>query len=167
VLMNLMQQASPTEWAATASYARRPHGCGFWAVAMMADSAQSSGIDLTHQLLSCGFIDMAVAALSAVEQVGASNCNGCILVTGPLWLLKGLIGEAVGEIEEKVRSIPKSLRYVRDSGLVSIQDHGHTSSVMTTVIAANVYGKDEDNTFGFARECRLRHPLVAALPDKT
>ena len=54
----------------------------------------------------------------------------------------------------KVRAVPSALRYVKDSKLQHGAEVGMTAGVWGTIVAANLYGKDEENTFGFTRECR-------------
>jgi hypothetical protein len=153
VFMDILRQASPAELVSTAGYARRPHGNALWVVGMLAEAAEAGGTDLSGQLLSCGFIDVVVSALSAVEQIGAENANGWTVVGGLLYPLKGLNGQALGEIEEKLRSIPSALRYVKDHDITHIADLGWHSGSFATTVAANLFGQDEDNVFGFAREC--------------
>jgi hypothetical protein len=62
--------------------------------ANLAPFSAQSGADLTAWLLSCGFVDMVVAALSAVEQVGTGNANALVVLWGPLMLLTTLDGAA-------------------------------------------------------------------------
>ena len=165
VLMAILRQKSLATLVAAAGYARHAHGGAFHVLALFIETAQVSGIDLTSQLLSCGCIDLVVAAISTVEEVGADNTNG-LTGTMPVWILKTLTGEALDQIEDKVRAIPSALRYVKDSQLGFSQGFGITASVIGTIVAANVYGKDEDNTFGLARECfisRVRAPACSRL----
>ena len=152
VLVDTLCQTPPVEWITVAGFARRPHGEALHAVALLVETAQAGGIDLTAQLLSCGFIDMVVSSLTAAETMAADHTNGFILLAGPLWILKTLTGEALDQVEDKVRAIPSALRYVKDSQLGHCTHFGTTCGVYGTIVAANLYGKDEDNTFGFARE---------------
>jgi hypothetical protein len=156
VLLDVLRQTSPAEWIATVGYARRGHGGAFHGLGILVETAQAGGSDLSAQLLSCGCIDIAVAAISAVEEVGAEHTNGFQSLM-PLWLLKAVAGEALGQIEDKVRAIPSALRYMKDSQIMLMEDFGLSAGVFGTIVAANVYGKDEDNTFGFAREYHT-HP---------
>ena len=151
-IVDTLRRASPAEWVSTTGFARRPHGMDFWFLKDLVDPAQAGGTDLTAQLLSCGAIDMCVAGLSAVEQVGAANTNGSVVTTGLMITLSNLDGEALGQIEDKVREIPSALRYIKDSTISNIEDLGLTASVIGTIMAAKLYGKDEGNAFGFARE---------------
>jgi len=125
-------------------------------MAMLCEAAQLNGTDVTEKLLSCGVIDMVVAALSAAEEVGTDNCNGCVVVVGVMWILKSVTteGKGLGRIEDKIRAIPSALRYVKDSNLSNFVDFGMTAGVYGTIVAANLFGKDEENEFGFARECQ-------------
>ena len=151
--MRILRQASLAELVATDGYVRRPHGFVVFILTTLNDTAQQNGTDLTAQLLSCGFIDILVSSLNAIDQVGADNVNGFAVICGSLWFLKSVGGEALGEIESKVRADARSaLRYVTDSKIANFTDFGQTSSVFGTIVAANLYGRDEENSFGFARE---------------
>eukprot|EP01043_Picozoa_sp_COSAG02_P062726 COSAG02_NODE_8725_length_2462_cov_1.635633_2_plen_623_part_00 len=152
VLADILRQASPDEWVATAALARRPHGSALWCIKEINEAAQQTGIDLTAQLLSCGVIDSIISALSAVEQVGAVDVNALVVIWGPLMLLTTLGGVALGQIEDKLRTIPTALRYVKDSGLSNLVASGSAANVSGTIVAANLFGKDEDNTFGFSQD---------------
>ena len=99
VLMAVLRQASPTELVITAGYSRRPHGMVLFAVRDLVETAQAGGADLSAQLLTSGFIDTVMMALSAVEKVGADHVNGNVVVWGPLGLLTLLDGEALPQIE--------------------------------------------------------------------
>jgi hypothetical protein len=129
-----------------------------WGRKDLLESAQNGGADLTVQLLSCSYIDTVVSALSAVEKVGADNANGVVLAPGALHFLAVLDGEALPQIEDKLRGIPFVLRYVKDSTITFLSDFGMTAGAFATIVAANLWGKDEDNPFGFARECYVAMP---------
>lgn len=150
--MDILRQASPTEWVSTAGFLRRSHGFAWHAVSYLIEAAQDGGTDLSARLLSCGLVDMAVAAVSAVEEVGADNVNGGVVIWGPMWALKSINGEALGQIEDKLRTVPSALRYVKESKVEAIPELGQTCGVFGTIVTANLYGKDEDNSFGFTRE---------------
>ena len=69
-------------------------------------------------------------------------------------MLTALSGEALDQIEDKVRAIPSALHYCKDHpNICNTAEFGQTSGTYASTIAANLYGRDEDNTFGFAREC--------------
>ena len=150
VLMRVMRQASPAELIATAGFARHGQGTVIQVVKELCEGAQPGGIDLTTELVSCGFIDLLVSALSAVEQVGAQSVNGWIVVQGGLGLLRTVDGEALPEIEAKVRAAPEMLRFLVDNKIAHCEDFGFTSATFGSIVAAQCYGRDEDNTFRFA-----------------
>ena len=156
VLMNISRLVSPADLVKSVACARRlpwGHGVALTCITQLVEAAQSGGVDLSAQLLACGFIDTCVAAMSAVEEVGKENSNEYVMVFGPLQTLKTLDGQTLGQIEDKVREKgPSVLRYVKESGLAHVEDFGFTASVYGTIVAANLYGKDEDNAFGFARQ---------------
>ena len=117
---------------------------------------QDGGGDITAELLSCGYIDVVVSALAAMEQVGADDVNGMVGTCGPLWALKAMAGEALDQIEHKIRAIPTV-----NSALYFCKEHpdicnstglGQNYGTIATIVAATLYGKDEDNAFGFARK---------------
>ena len=135
VLMAILRQASPTELIATAGCSRRPHGLALGAIMDLVDSAQASGADLTAQLLSCGFIDTLMSALITVEEVGAENVQGLVVIAA-LMAIVVLDGEALPQIEDKLRTIPLSaLRYLKDSKISHMADFGMTSGVFATIVA--------------------------------
>jgi hypothetical protein len=157
--MGCMQLASPEELLATSGFLRRPFGQALGVVKELTESALAGGIDLTAELLSCGFIDTLVSALCAVEQLGAENVNGWMTILC-MMLLKTLDGAALGQIEDRLRSIPSALRYLKDSKIAHIESFGFSTGTFGTIVGATLYGKDEDNTFGFVRECH--QALVSA-----
>jgi hypothetical protein len=165
--MGLLRQASPAELVATAGHARKGHADLLWTIKELVESVQLGGGDLTAELLSCGYVDILVSALSAVEEVGAANVNGHMVVLGGMMLLKVLDGQALEQIEDKVRAAPATLRYLTDHHIAHMTDVvGNTSGSVGTIIAANLYGKDEGNSFGFARECSTElSSLVEYLSD--
>ena len=164
VLMDILRKASPSELVAAAGYSRRAYGGALPAMRDLVEASQGGGVDLTAQLLSCGFIDVVVAALSAVEEVGEDNVNEGLVVYGLLGSLLVLDGEALPQVEEKLRWIPSALRYVKDSKMALLADFGLTSSIYATIVAANVWGKDEDNPFGFARKSKYRQVVITPTP---
>ena len=103
MLMDVLREVSPTNLIETAGQARRGHWPALMFMGLCIESAQQHGIDLTAQLLSCGYIDIVVAALSAVEHLGVDHVNGFVVYWGLLGLLTGLEGEALDQIEDKVR----------------------------------------------------------------
>jgi len=144
-------QVSADELLATSGFLRRPHGQALGAVKELTESALAARIDLTAELLSCGFIDTLVSALCAVEQLGAENVNGWMTVFS-MMLLTTLDGAALSQIEDKLRAIPSALRYLKDSKITHIESFGFSAGTFGTIIGANLYGRDEDNTFGFVRK---------------
>ena len=135
VLMGILRQASPTEWIATAGFSRRPHGFALTVVRELVDSAQAGGADLTAELLSCGYIDTLLSALSAAEKVGAENVNAYVICWGSLTVPTLLIGEALPQIEDKLRAIPSVLRYLKDSEIFWVSAFRSTSGTLATIVA--------------------------------
>jgi hypothetical protein len=138
VFIDVLQQASPSELIATAGFSRHPHGFAFFAAKELVEACQTTGTDLTAQLLSCGFIDTLVSALSATEEVGADNVHG-VIVVWMLWCLRNLDGEALGQIEDKLRAIPSVLHYLVEHRVDHFFDFGFTTSIFATILAANLY----------------------------
>jgi len=116
-------------------------------------------------------------ALSAVEEIGPDHCNGVetgyiavyiFKVSGrpisPLVvalfppdrlrprLFKVLDGEALPQIEEKLRAVPSLLRNLIDANITFMVGAGCTTGAFGTIVAANLFGKDEDNAFDFAQK---------------
>ena len=139
VLMAILRQASPTELIATAGFSRRPYGQAFATMKDLVDTAQAGGADLTTQLLTSGFIDTLMSALSAVEEVGADNVNAHVVVTGALGIPAMLDGEALLQIEDKLRAIPSALRYAKDSKIVNMADFGLTAGTFATLVAGELH----------------------------
>ena len=150
VHMSVLRRVPPREQISTAGFSRGGHGEVYHAMRDLLEPAQIGGADLTKTLLQCGFIDQLVAALSVVEKVGAENSNGDV-VFFLLWLLKLLDGEALEEIEEKLRAAKPALRFLTDAPITSMTEFGWTSSAFTKLIAANLFGKDEGNAFNFVQ----------------
>ena len=134
-LTGILRQASATELIATASFSRRPHGCAINVMKTLIEAAQPGGADLSAKLLSCGFIDTVMSALGAVEEVGADNCNGVMVVFGALCVLTVLDGEALPQIEDKLRAIPSALRYLKDVKIAHLADFGYTAGTYATIVA--------------------------------
>jgi hypothetical protein len=88
--------------------------------------------------------------MGAVEEVGEDNVNSLVVTWGLMLTLKGIHGAELGEIEDKVREIPSALRYIKESK-IDYGLPGQTGGTVGTIVAANLYGKDEDNTFGFTQ----------------
>ena len=137
VLMGILRQASPTELVSTAGFSRRPHGGALTAIKDLVETAQAGGADLTPQLLSGGLIDTLMSALSAVEEVGADHVFGCVVVSS-LWTLALLDGEALRQIEDKLRAIPSALRYLKDSNITHLADFGITTGTYATIVAGEL-----------------------------
>ena len=135
VLMGILHQASPTELVATAGHLRRPHGGVLMVMKHLVETAQAGGVDLSAQLLASGFIDTLMSALSAVEEVGADNVNGPVVCWSALGVLALLDGEALPQIEDKLRAIPSALRYAKDSNISGFIDLGMTAGTFATIVA--------------------------------
>jgi hypothetical protein len=153
VLMGVLRRVSPADLVSIKGYnsARGGHGLANWGMRELTESCQAGGTDLTDELLSCGYIDLIVSSLSAAEKLGANDVNGQLSIT-ILPLLHSIQGKALGQIEEKLRAIPSALRFLVDNKIDWLGDFGLSSGVFGTIIAANLWGKSEENTFGFARE---------------
>ena len=103
---------------------------------------------------------------------------GSLTYSVPLGLSKRqrgqTLGAALSQIEDKVRAIPAALRYVKESSISNIVASGSTCRVSAAIVAANLYGKDEDGASGFTRACRspsppLSHPRspLSVVPART
>ena len=136
--MAVMREASPTEMVATAGFSRRPHGYGVLCMKELVEGCQAVGMDLSAQLLSCGCVDMIVSALTAVEKLGSDSVNPFQLVWNILRFVTILDGEALGQIEAKLRAVPSALRYIYENNRNHIADFGFKSSTMMTILAANL-----------------------------
>ena len=79
------------------------------------------------------------------------NVNGHVVVWDILKFLTVLDGEALEQIEEKLRAVLPALRYIAENQCANMVDFGVTSQVFTAILAANLYGRDEMNPFGFSR----------------
>jgi hypothetical protein len=151
VFTRILRTVSPAELIAAKGFARRSHGAAFWAVKELCEGAQAGGHDLTARLLSCGFIDVFVSALGAVEQVGAENLNAHAMLQGMFNLGWILAGEELGQIEDKLRTVPSAFRCVKESSICHITDFGFAGGTFATIMAATLYGRNEDNPFGFVQ----------------
>jgi hypothetical protein len=151
VIMDVLREVSPAELITTAGFSRRPHGHALYLMKDFIETSQAAGVDLPAQMLSCGFIDIVISVLSAVEEVGAQNTNASAVVT-TLILLPILDGPALPQIEDKLRTIPHVLHHVKESNINWSTDLGFTSGAYASITAANLWGKDEDGPFEFSRE---------------
>ena len=138
VFMAIVREASPSEMVATSGFSRRPHGFVLFCLKELVDTCQADGADLTAQLLSSGCIDLIVSALTAVEQLGSENVNGVQVVWSILRFLTTIDGEALGQIEAKLRAVPLALRYLYESKITNMKDFGCTASTFVTILAANL-----------------------------
>jgi hypothetical protein len=180
VLMGIMRATPPHELISTAGFARRGgHAQVMPDMKELVEALQLGGADVTPQLLSSGYIDVLMETFEAVEQVGQHNVTGHHLSWG-LILLKELVGERLGEIEQEYRAHQEALRYLMQHPVYHSLEQGFTTSVIGAVIVAQLFvtystnviqilgftsalgpfvtylflgvGKDEDNSFGFVQE---------------
>jgi hypothetical protein len=135
VLVALLRQVSPTELIANAGFSRRPHGFALGAFKDLVETVQAGGEDISAQLLTGGFVDTLLSALSAVEEVGADNANAYVVVWGCLMALAALGGEALPQIEDKLRAIPSTLRYLKESQINFWSDFGITAGTFASIVA--------------------------------
>jgi hypothetical protein len=142
-LISLARKVSPRELVSTAGCSRRPYGLVLFAMTELIKAAQVAGVDLTGQLLANGYIDLLIEALSAAEEVGAEGLNGTVVVWGILLLFLRLNGEAIGQIEDKLRTVTSSLRYLIEHDVGFSRDWGFSSGSLGMVVAANLFGRDE------------------------
>ena len=149
--ISLARQVTPAELVTAAGFSRRPHGMILHTMKDLIETAQVGGRDLTAQLLDMGFIDVLVDCIKSVPEVGCQNCNGVVNTWGYLWTLIILSGEKMQEIEGKVREQRNAIRYMIDNNIIFAHAHGIESSTFSCVLAANLFGKDEENSFGCAR----------------
>eukprot|EP01046_Picozoa_sp_COSAG06_P041178 COSAG06_NODE_5080_length_3740_cov_20.335347_3_plen_444_part_00 len=141
VLMAILRQAaSPSELVSTAGFSRRPHGWAIFAMRDLVETAQASGTDLSAQLLASGFIDVLMSALRAVEEVGTENIAGNVVSWGVVGILSLLNGEALPQVEAKLKLMPTALRFVKDSKITHYSPFGFTAAIFATIVAANVFG---------------------------
>jgi hypothetical protein len=138
VFMAIMREASPSELVATEGFSRRPHQYAMLCMKELVEGCQAVGTDLTAQLLSCGYIDMVVTALTAVEELGSDSVNAFQLVWNILRFVTLLDGEAHGQIEAKLQAVPSALRYIYENNLNHLADFGFTSRTLMTILAANL-----------------------------
>lgn len=85
-----------------------------------------------------GYIDVLISSLEAVQPLGADYANAEVVTYGGLWLLKVLDGEAIGQVEDKLRASPVMLRYMVDSNIVSLAYLGQTSGTLGTMLAVRL-----------------------------
>ena len=90
---------------------------------------------MTAQLLTGGLIDTLLSALSAVEEVGADHVNAWVVAWGALGILTALAGDALPQIEDKLRAIPSALRYAFYSKITFVADFGLDAGTFATIVA--------------------------------
>jgi hypothetical protein len=149
VLVGIMRATPRHELIATASFARRGGRAQVLPdMKELVEALQLGGTDVTPQLISTGFIDLIMEAFEAVEQVGHRNVTGHHLCWG-LVLLKELEGECLVEIEQKYREHKVALRYLIDHPVCHSLEQGWSTNTIGAVVAAQLFGRDEENSFGF------------------
>ena len=151
VLMDVVRQATPSQLVTSAGFSRGGHAVALGALGL--GVVESSVLpDPSRELLACGAVDTIVSALDAMEEVGADDANGTVVSCHLLYTLKVLDGEALDQVYDKLRAASSALRYAKTHKMAHYEAVGMTSGVLATIVAANIYGKDEDNTFGFTEE---------------
>ena len=158
VFVGIMRQVTSVELVSAAGFSHRPHGMVLHAMKDLIETAQASGRDLTSQLLDIGFIDVLLDVVRSVPAVGRENCNGVVCAWGFMRTMVILHGEKIDEIEKKFRAERNALRYLIDNNIIFAHSHGLESSTMATQCVANLFGKDEENTFGCACKSKTKHP---------
>ena len=150
--VGVMRHVTPAQLVSAPGFSRRPHGTTMHAMKDLIEGAQAIGRDLTAQLLNIGYIDLLLESLRSVPEVGCENCNGVVCAWGYMRTLNVVFGEKIEEIEGKLRKESDALRYVIDNNIIFMEPYGLQSSTMGMICAANLYGKDEDNTFGINQD---------------
>ena len=151
LLVKVLRSATSSGLFAARGFARGGHEA-LQAIKEIVGSAQIGGIDVTQQLLDSGFIDLLTSALRETEQLDACKMNACMVSWSALWLLLMLDGSAVSQIDAKLRPLASTLRFLADSQIDFLVESGLTSGVFGTLIAANLFGKDEEeNSFGLTQ----------------
>lgn len=153
-VQTLDREEGPQQWVSATSFWQQ--GFPGWVMQAMAHvlmGASTAGTDVTTLLVSSGYADMLVAALKAAEQIGADEACDCVVVAGALWTLEKIdSGHCLPQIEEKVRGAEGALRFCMDSGLAHTTDLGLTAGVHGSILAANVFGKEESGGFEFKQQ---------------
>ena len=126
VLMSVLRRSSPRELILADGFLRRPYGLVLFTMSELVYSAQQAGMDLTEQLLAAGYIDIVIAALGAVEDVG-DDVGGTVVVWGLLLFFERLEGKALAQIEDKLRPKISSLRHLLAHDIGYISDWGWNS----------------------------------------
>ncbi len=151
LLMDSLRNATASGLLAARGFARGGHEA-LQALKEIVGSAQMAGTDVTQQLLDCGFIDLLITALEETQMLGAGKTNALLVCWTALWTLLMLDGSALCQIDAKLRTLASTLRFLADSEIDFIAESGLTSGVFGTLIAANVFGKDEEeNSFGLTQ----------------
>jgi hypothetical protein len=152
VFVDCMQQVTPAQLVSSAGSSHHPNGMAMHLMKDLIETAQATlGRDLTPQLLELGFIDLLLDVLRSVPEVGSQNCHGVVCVWGYMRTLVILHGEKLQEIEDKFREERNALRYLIDNNIIFAQSLGLTGSAMASICAANLFGKDEENSFGITK----------------
>ena len=150
--ISIVQQVTPAELVVGAGFSRRPHGLVLHTMKDLIETAQVSGRDINAQLIDMGFVDVLVDCLKSAPEVGWQKCNGVVCTWGFLWTLLVISGERMEEIEARVCEQRYAIRYLIDNNVIFAHAHGIESSTFSCVLAANLFGKDEENSFGITQE---------------
>ena len=122
----------------------------FIAMRTITEGVLQLGIDPVPAMQQAGAIDSAIEILTAYETLNApANASVCVVSFGALMMLEDLLctgacGEAiVSKLREEDRHMA-AVRYALDNNLVNWGSMGFESVTSATVVAATVWGRDED-----------------------
>lgn len=145
----LQQNSAPLDWVSTDNVCgRRYCGTALHLMKDLVESCQGSGVDLSSRLVTSGYIDTMTSALLAVEQVGSEKAS-CWPVVYSLWLLCGVNGEALPEIEARIKNtLGHTLRYMIEHEVKIFSAIGWTTKTFGTQLLAQIWGKEESDAGG-------------------
>lgn len=151
-----LNRSGPQQWVSMTAYCQ--DGFTGWAFCFIKDLIMATlpvGVDITPLLVSSGFADVLVSGLKAIEQVGVANVNAGVSTIGILQTIDAInVGKCLPQIEEMMRGAKSALQFCVGEGekIAFVPDFGMTVGVFATLVAASLYGTDEEGTFQFKQK---------------
>eukprot|EP01046_Picozoa_sp_COSAG06_P019444 COSAG06_NODE_1387_length_9616_cov_4.512136_2_plen_428_part_00 len=120
-----------------------------------AETAQNAGVDIVRPMLECGYIDMLVGNMQAYTQMADSPNDTSVVAIwyGIFYFLSAIdLRDTTAEpIKDKLRAEPAAMRFALDHDQYCFGSFKMQTSTHGTMVAANVFGRDEDGGFSFAQ----------------
>eukprot|EP01043_Picozoa_sp_COSAG02_P026527 COSAG02_NODE_1532_length_12086_cov_6.489447_7_plen_474_part_00 len=148
-----LNRFAPEQWVSSSAFCQDGWtGTALIAIKDVIMATAPQGVDVTPLLVSSGYADALVSALKAIEYVGVAKVNASVTAVFVLQTCDAITindGRCLPQIQEMIRSAKSALRFCAEEGahLAFWADAGLTTGVFATLVAASLYGKDEEGAF--------------------